>query len=221
MPTPTLFQWMFGRIKFSWFFRIFRRGSGESIQIFFNDQKIESLHKKLRGFRKNWEPSEKLRENKKCSQLIENLILTDQLLNSLQNTLLINMIFTKHVTTKFTCNIKLDPYLCKWIDCLFHESKLWVCTSTDDPGLFLAEYNERTWQMMYNGVSFPECECIETSGTGFPCCHLIALFKQLWNDTFPVHLIVPRWITNFERFAVPGLPQLTLEQSDFIQKILS
>jgi hypothetical protein len=73
--------------------------------------------------------------------------------------------------------------------------------------------------MLYNGLSLPECECNETSGTGLPCCHLIALFKQLGNDTFPVQLIARQLIPNFEGFALPELSQLTLEQLDFIPKI--
>jgi hypothetical protein len=107
------------------------------------------------------------------------------------------------------------------IDRLLNESKLWVCTRTDDPWLFLVEYNERTWQMLYDDVSLQECKCNERSGIALPCCRLNALFKQLINNTFRAQLIIPRWIPNFDRFAVFELPQLMLKQPDFIQKIFS
>jgi hypothetical protein len=115
---PPLFQNIFGRINFTPFFFDFSTSDSGNYSNIFQwsenwepSEKIENPQKKLRGLRifwetseklrdfrkiersqKNWEVSEKLREIRKCSVTIENLIGTDQLLNGLQKTLLVNMI---------------------------------------------------------------------------------------------------------------------------------
>jgi hypothetical protein len=123
--------------------------------------------------------------------------------------------------TETTFQLKLTRYVTDWIDRLVNESKLWVCTPIDEPNRFRATYDERSWQIAYDGDHLPECECNETSGTGLPCCHIIALFWQLGGRAFPVQLIAPRWVPNFEGFTVPDLPPLTLAEADVVHKILS
>jgi hypothetical protein len=126
----------------------------------------------------------------------------------------------KHFTeTAF--QLHLNRYVTDWIDRLVNESKLWVCIPLDEPDRFQATCHERFWQIAYDGEHLPECECNETSGTGLPCCHIIALFWQLGERSFPTQLITARWIPNFQGFTMPPLPPLTLAESDVFQKILS
>jgi hypothetical protein len=89
----------------------------------------------------------------------------------------------KHFTeTAF--QLHLTRYVTDWIDRLVNESKLWVCIPLDEPDRFQATCHERFWQIAYDGEHLPECECNETSGTGLPCCHIIALFWQLGDVLF-------------------------------------
>jgi hypothetical protein len=121
-------------------------------------------------------------------------------------------------------DIKLHRPLCRRVDLLVNKSKAWVCSATDEPGLYLARFEGKdrviVWQMRAEGED-AICQCNETSGTELPCCHLIALFYQLAGRAFPARLIAPRWIPDFAQITVPPLPALTIAQADKVQRILS
>jgi hypothetical protein len=123
--------------------------------------------------------------------------------------------------TESQFGLKLHRPICHWIDRLVGESKAWVCSPPDHPVLFQARHEETVWEMVVDRDRLPECQCNETSGTGLPCCHLIALFAQMGSGAFPIQLIAPRWIPDFDRSVLPPLPDLSLHDSDALHRILS
>jgi hypothetical protein len=77
--------------------------------------------------------------------------------------------------------------VCDLIDARVHESRQWYVIQSphnDDKFEATAE-NEKRWMIRGDG-SEPRCECNETSGTGPPCSHVVALYSQFAEQSVPI-----------------------------------
>jgi hypothetical protein len=120
-------------------------------------------------------------------------------------------------------DLELSPAIQNVIDNSISKSSKWQVTSAINmPGYYVARCEQSIWQLRYDGTSIPECECNETSGTGLPCCHMIALFRHGGGEEcFPVQAIATRWFIKSPAIVLPPLPQLNLEDHDEIQHLLA
>jgi hypothetical protein len=64
------------------------------------------------------------------------------------------------------------------------------------------------------------CECDRLSGTGLPCCHLVALFRKCGHGFFPVQLIARRWIRS-PGASIPALPVMRIQDDDSARKVVA
>lgn len=119
--------------------------------------------------------------------------------------------------------LELSVAIQQQIDTNVAKAAKWtVRPEEDDPGYWQAHSKHSVWRLHYDGTIIPECECNEVTGTGLPCCHMIALFHQYGGpDCFPVQVIAERWFVKSPEVELPPLPLLRLEESDEIQCALS
>lgn len=118
--------------------------------------------------------------------------------------------------------IKLHRPICHWIDRLVAQSKLWQTQRSSDFGLYEARHGDNVWLLRYDGETSPQCQCNEASATALPCPHMITLFRDIGGcKCFPVQMIAPRWIPNFDQITMPTLPTLQIQEHDQILKALS
>ena len=118
--------------------------------------------------------------------------------------------------------VKLHRPICHWIDRLVAQSKVWHTQRSDEFGVYESHYNETIWLLRYDGETAPQCQCNETSATALPCPHMIALFREIGGpQCFPVQMIAPRWIPNFNEIEMPTLPALQIEEHDQMLRALS
>jgi hypothetical protein len=108
---------------------------------------------------------------------------------------------------------------CDLIDARVHESRQWhVIRSLRNADEFEATAeNENRW-IIRTDAPEPRCECNDTSGTGLPCPHIIALYSQFTEQLFPIALIAGRCLPGVPKNHIPCLPILTLEEMDDFRK---
>ena len=119
--------------------------------------------------------------------------------------------------------LEVSPAIHAQIDNSVLKAAQWEITlQTDTPGEYVAQHERSVWRLRYDGTSVPECECNETTGTGLPCCHIIALFRCIGGEEcFPVHPIAERWFVKSPEVEFPPLPQLILTEQDELQHLLT
>jgi hypothetical protein len=121
--------------------------------------------------------------------------------------------------------LELSRPLQKRIDDCVSRSRKWdIHRAPEDATIYLARHqnSDSVWHLRYDETNPPDCECNETSGTGLPCPHVIALFHQMASDhDFPVQAIAPRWYQRSPHVDLPPLPILRLHEVDAIEKIVN
>jgi hypothetical protein len=130
--------------------------------------------------------------------------------------------FPRHYFLRDISNAPVSRVICELIDDRMRDSVACSITrSSDGPADFeVTDSKEGRWRITTQDA-IPRCECNDTSGTGLPCSHLIALYHQHAAKTFPLALIAPRWIPVSEELQIPELPDLSLEECDEVERIAS
>jgi hypothetical protein len=116
--------------------------------------------------------------------------------------------------------LNVSRTVCQWVDRLIGDSKPWIIERTEEFKYHAknAVHEDSEWDIVVE--DFPTCECMETSATGLPCPHLIALYKK-FSDRFPIALIDKRWIQSEEVYVAPELPDLAPWEADDMARIAS
>jgi hypothetical protein len=115
---------------------------------------------------------------------------------------------------------QISRTVCSLIDEQVEQSKGWQIHSPHDGSDEFEAIcgNGRRWGIKVDERG-PICECNETSKTGLPCPHLLALYSQCADHAFPTALIAPRWIPDVNKTEIPALPMLSIEEHDDLQRI--
>jgi hypothetical protein len=118
-----------------------------------------------------------------------------------------------------TLEAPVSRAVCDLVNAQVRESLSWKVTRSDDNSELFEALNEQNvrWKLETNEPG-PRCECNETTGTGLPCQHLIALYPQYANGAFSVALIARRWVPDDGISSLPDLPGLSMEELDTIQR---
>jgi hypothetical protein len=119
--------------------------------------------------------------------------------------------------------LELSPAIQVQIDHASSKAAQWeIKLQIDIPGEYVAQHKHSVWRLRYDGMNVPECECNESTGTGLPCPHVIALFRHFGGEEcFPVQAIAERWFVKSPEVQLPPLPQLVLREHDELQHLLT
>jgi hypothetical protein len=119
-------------------------------------------------------------------------------------------------------NAPVSRAVCELSDELMKDSATCSITrSSDRPADFeVTDSQQGRWIVMTHDA-IPRCECNDTSGTGWPCSYLIALYHQLAVKSFPMALCAPRWMPISEELRIPELSNLSPDECDGVERIAS